>query len=418
MDARNKDPDNQLLTMKRITSLITIVLLAASHAFAADVVLSGLATETYVSASTNTVYSDGTNAAKAYTDAQVAASTNSASLGLFLQPLDTVLTQLSGLADTNQLAFANQITGLATTQTVTDSTNIATLKLANTNVVGVIPIANLATGTPDGTKFVADDGTLKAAGSASPTTTAGDMIVRGASADDRLAVGDIGSELISTGTSPIWATISKVNRNKWEFFTSDGWTSSTSSGVSAAGASDATEQGVWTISTGATNGNYTRLYLGGNDNITLGDGTHVFRFRVKLSAVPSVENKATINFGIREGSATVTTADMVVFQASDASANWSAKSTQNTDNTTTASGGANVAIDTDWHVFTCIILGSTTATFYVDSTQIGTASSNIPNGIGRESTLGFFATHGDTGSTSITVSIGFVEYIHIPTTSR
>lgn len=59
-------------------------------------------------------------------------------------------------------------------------------------VIGVIPIANLATGTPDGTKFIKDDGTLAvpAGGMTNPMTTAGDSIVGGASgAPTRLALG-------------------------------------------------------------------------------------------------------------------------------------------------------------------------------------------------------------------------------------
>lgn len=54
---------------------------------------------------------------------------------------------------------------------------------------GLVPMAQLATGTPDGTKFVRDDGTLVApAGGADPLTTKGDVHVYGA-ASDRLPVG-------------------------------------------------------------------------------------------------------------------------------------------------------------------------------------------------------------------------------------
>lgn len=45
-------------------------------------------------------------------------------------------------------------------------------------------------------------------GSSSPTTTAGDLIVRGASADERLAIGTAGQVLTVSGGVPTWAAAS------------------------------------------------------------------------------------------------------------------------------------------------------------------------------------------------------------------
>lgn len=66
--------------------------------------------------------------------------------------------------------------GLAATQTLTNKTiNGASNTLSNlpaAGISGVIPIANLATGTPTGSKFIRDDGTLQAPpGGASSTFT-------------------------------------------------------------------------------------------------------------------------------------------------------------------------------------------------------------------------------------------------------
>lgn len=61
--------------------------------------------------------------------------------------------------------FVGNLTGNASSATTaTTSTYVSTSPLTNVvsaaKISGVIPIANLASGTPDGTKFVRDDGTL------------------------------------------------------------------------------------------------------------------------------------------------------------------------------------------------------------------------------------------------------------------
>lgn len=73
-------------------------------------------------------------------------------------------------------------------------------------------MAQLAIGTPDGTKFVRDDGTLVVpsgggGGITKPMTTAGDIIKGGtAGAAVRLAIGTAGQVLTAGATAPAWAT--------------------------------------------------------------------------------------------------------------------------------------------------------------------------------------------------------------------
>lgn len=76
---------------------------------------------------------------------------------------------------------------------------------------GVIPIANIASGTPDGTKFVADDGTLKVPSGGSGTVThtgsltVNQVVVGNGTADAKiLAAGSNGQVLIMTSGVPAW----------------------------------------------------------------------------------------------------------------------------------------------------------------------------------------------------------------------
>lgn len=73
-------------------------------------------------------------------------------------------------------------------------------------------------------------------GGGSPTTTRGDLIRRGASADERLALGASGRVLTSNGTDPVWAALP--------------WAVHTSTGTSTADATQTT-CGSYTPSTGA-----------------------------------------------------------------------------------------------------------------------------------------------------------------------
>jgi len=79
---------------------------------------------------------------------------------------------------------------------------------------GLVPMAQLASGTPDGTKYLRDDGTLvtpAGGGMTNPMTTAADLIVGGTSgAPARLAKGSDGQVLTVDPTTHllVWATAS------------------------------------------------------------------------------------------------------------------------------------------------------------------------------------------------------------------
>tara|TARA_R100000808_G_scaffold15189_2_gene35359 strand:- start:752 stop:2359 length:1608 start_codon:yes stop_codon:yes gene_type:complete len=74
---------------------------------------------------------------------------------------------------------------------------------------GTVATARLGSGTPGSGNFLRGDGTWSSVpgGFSDPMTTEGDIIIRGASAPERLAIGSNGTFLKSDGTDPEWASI-------------------------------------------------------------------------------------------------------------------------------------------------------------------------------------------------------------------
>ena len=77
------------------------------------------------------------------------------------------------------------------------------------NISGVIPVANLATGTPDGTKFLRDDGTLAVPAGAGDAVTSGTLAQFAATTSLQFAgviSDETGTGAVVLGTSPIFTT--------------------------------------------------------------------------------------------------------------------------------------------------------------------------------------------------------------------
>lgn len=82
--------------------------------------------------------------------------------------------------------------------------------LNGTNIgSGTVAVARLGSGSPGSGNFLRGDGTWSSVpgGFSDPMTTEGDIIIRGASAPARLAIGSNGTFLKSDGTDPEWASI-------------------------------------------------------------------------------------------------------------------------------------------------------------------------------------------------------------------
>jgi hypothetical protein len=123
---------------------------------------------------------------------------------------------------------ASQVTGLGTAAAANTGTTSGTIPLLSTG--GVLPIARLATGTPSGSKFVRDDGTLAApAGgwSMDYTLPTGGL----AATFDRTAVSATSSQTLTSGSLYLAAIVLKagVTYSALNVRAVTGWTSVTHS---------------------------------------------------------------------------------------------------------------------------------------------------------------------------------------------
>lgn len=128
---------------------------------------------------------------------------------------DRTLTVTTGDADRTLDISAGSVTITAAGAAMTGAASVTAQTALLSNVVGdsgaggtkgLVPAP--AAGDAAAGKYLKADGTwatVAGGGGSSPTTTRGDLISRGAAADQRLAIGTSGYALISTGTDPAWA---------------------------------------------------------------------------------------------------------------------------------------------------------------------------------------------------------------------
>lgn len=225
-----------------------------------------------------------------------------------------------------------------------------------------------------------------AAGGSSPTTTQGDLIARGASADQRLAIGPFGSILASDGTDPGYIHPSTHYRFYDDFDGTSlnpyslGWQGSGTGGTTVLANAEAGAPGIFQIgtSTGATNSRFMQRGLVG---LLAGGGRFVCSWRVRIPVLSDGTETFTLRIGLHDS----TPVDGLWFEYihSTNSGQWQIKASSNSTATTTNTSSAPSA--NTWYVLTidCNAAGSS-VDYYIDGANVGTiATANIPTGSGR-----------------------------------
>lgn len=250
-------------------------------------------------------------------------------------------------------------------------------------------------------------------------TTRGDLLRRGASLPERFGLGGFGASLLSDGTDPNWF----APQNFITFFddfttkstTAPGfdWTAVTGSGAFSIGNGEAGRPGVFVIST-ASSASSTPSISKGATAVLFGGGKVVFRMAIKLSNLSDGTETYTLKLGFID---TFTARDGVWFEYTHSvnSGNWQGKTSKNFAPSTL---NGSVAASTNWQTLECIVnAAGTSADFYVDGVQIGTASTNIPVSAGDET--GFLMqVVKSAGTTARTVSVDYVLISQQLTTAR
>ena len=254
-------------------------------------------------------------------------------------------------------------------------------------------------------------------------TTRGDTIRRGSSAPERVAIGNRGNRWLSDGTDPGWFG----EQNFYTFFddflftTSSGtvgetgWQLSFSSGVGASGDGEAGAPGIQVISTSTSSSGIAQLLKNASTTILFGGGVLVFEARVKLSALSDGTDTFKLLIGWLDN---LSVSDGVFFEYTHSanSGQWQLKATNNSSTTTTNSSSA--VSSGAWMRLTIVVAADgSSAEFFVDGVSVGTVSSNIPTGTGRE-TQPRIAIWKSAGTTARTLSIDYTKLGFKPTTAR
>lgn len=223
-------------------------------------------------------------------------------------------------------------------------------------------------------------------GGSSPTTTRGDLIARGASADQRLGIGAVGAIVGSDGTDVEWL---HPTTHAWSFEDFDhsnnspyshGWLSSgvgTGSQLAWINA-EANHPGIVQLQTGTTNTGGRNIFRN-TVSVLLGGGRMVYEWIARIPVLSDGTDTFTVRIGLGDNT---TPTDGLHFEYTHGtnSGQWQGKATANSTSSTLSSSSA-VAANTWYRLRIEVNAAAGSAEFFVNGTSIGTiTSANIPSG--------------------------------------
>lgn len=256
-------------------------------------------------------------------------------------------------------------------------------------------------------------------------TTNGDLPVgTGSSTAARLAIGPVGSTLISDGTTAEWFhprthfTIYEdfIGSENAGDYAKYGWNRYVSGGQVAFSPSEAGRPGILSPETGTTSTGYANLLFRPQTQFLLGGGRIVAEWSVKLPTLSDGSNTYTVYMGFEDSSASAPV-DGAHFEYTHSvnSGAWQVKTTSNSTATTTSTAST---VDASWHRYAVEInAAASSVTFYIDGTSVATHTTNIPTGTGRETSFGFLIVK-SAGTTTRYINVDYMSLYQKLTTSR
>lgn len=264
----------------------------------------------------------------------------------------------------------------------------------------------------------------------------GSLFVGGSTDNQQLLAGAIGSSMTIDETGAlVWSQSGTTSdiviiEDDFIYYSSTGqiiWPWSPQSNGTGASSlisvSTAANPGIHTLNTGTTSGGEAYIARGnadggGIENCVLGGAVHDLTFIVNIPSLATVGDDYALYFGLADGFGNFVSHpgnNAVVFAYNrSVSVNWQGL-TKAGGSTTTASGGANIAVATGWNRFRISInAAGTSASFYVNGVLIGTSATNLPT---APISAGFNIKK-SAGTTPCTLQIDYFRWFQKLTTSR
>lgn len=308
----------------------------------------------------------------------------------------------NGVSGIQDLAVSGNITSAtinASTVTVTQVTGRISTNNLPTNNIAKIGLYTNATVQIDEYGRVVDVTNGVVSGGVSPTTTRGDIIVRGGSADERLPIGPPWSTLTTIGTNVVWgATSNTVGFGMSEFI---GWASGidrwvddcNSGGTVTSEEWETTSPGLLKLNITTTGSSRASLYLrGGTDVLQIGNGSEIIcEFRFRVSALSDGTDTYTIRAGLFDTRPDVESTDAIGVRYTHSVNSGKYEFVTRSNNTETANDTGLTPSTTTMQTFLVVINSAgTSAILYTNGVACVTNVSNIPTGTSRRVSPGIF----------------------------